>query len=142
VSPVPRNTSGHVTAPTKPPPGRGALAPPLPEHPTLVLYLDTGQVIRFPVITWTLGTGRVSGDLRGMEWTTPPGPGTRAHYVDIDRVIAVVEERPAAGLDQFECVEMQALGPEPDGMIPVKVIRHSQHGVDCSPGCACRQEAP
>jgi hypothetical protein len=35
---------------------------------------------------------------------------------------------------------MQALGPEPDGMIPVKVIRHSQHGVDCSPGCACRDE--
>ena len=95
MSPAPRNTTGHVKAPTSPPSGprdHVTMSTEPARRVTLVVYLDNGQVLRFPVESWTVRTSSLTGDLKQLGWETPSGPGLRALHIDCDHVVAVMEE--------------------------------------------------
>jgi len=59
------------------------------------ITFKSGAQIEFEADDITTKSGRVTGDLTGLEWSSESIDGPRLHWLDANEVVAIVVTRPA-----------------------------------------------
>ncbi len=54
------------------------------------VHLKSGHSFVADCTEWTIGRGKLDGDLRELQWTTPDGARRRLAYIDLEQVAAIV----------------------------------------------------